>query len=238
MGMLIDELGHRYGRWTVIRREQIPGKRSACWLCRCECGVERIIDGRLLRSGLSKSCGCARVKDESGKRYGKLTVIQRYGSRPAQGTSAYAQWLCRCDCGEERIVVGSALRQGTVLSCGCTGNKLAEGKAAFRNVYRSYKRSAKVRHIDWSLSEEEVTFLTQQTCTYCGQAPTQIRRVPNTNGEYVYNGIDRVDNNKGYIRDNVVPCCKWCNVAKGTRLQEEFLDWIIQAYEYLVEAEV
>jgi hypothetical protein len=30
-------------------------------------------------------------------------------------------------------------------------------------------------------------------------------------GEWVYNGIDRVDNNKQYIKENLVSCCKKCN---------------------------
>ena len=46
------------------------------------------------------------------------------------------------------------------------------------------------------------------------------------NGDYTYNGIDRVDNTRGYTLDNVVPCCFKCNRAKDTMTKEEFLEWV------------
>lgn len=37
-------------------------------------------------------------------------------------------------------------------------------------------------------------------------------------------GIDRWDNSRGYLADNVVPCCKDCNRAKMTRPPREFVE--------------
>lgn len=54
-----------------------------------------------------------RIKDESGKRYGKLLVIKTSYSKNG------LYWLCRCDCGNETIVKGTNLRYGTTHSCGC-----------------------------------------------------------------------------------------------------------------------
>ena len=47
------------------------------------------------------------------------------------------------------------------------------------------------------------------------------------------NGIDRVDNDKGYVRGNIVPCCTNCNIAKNTFLITEFEEWINRVYEHL-----
>lgn len=58
---------------------------------------------------------------------------------------------------------------------------------------------------------------------------------PQCNGDYVYNGIDRVDNTKGYTIDNVVPCCGICNMAKGKLNQQEFQNWIKRVYKYRYE---
>lgn len=57
----------------------------------------------------------------------------------------------------------------------------------------------------WSLSESEYSVLVCQSCHYCGFAltPTGI-------------GLDRKDSERGYEIDNVVPCCRECNVAKNT----------------------
>lgn len=47
---------------------------------------------------------------------------------------------------------------------------------------------------------------------------------------YINNGIDRIDNNKGYTIDNVVPCCKMCNQAKNDYTLQEFQDWVEKIY--------
>lgn len=59
MGRIIDETGNRYGRLTVVRRDpENAYHKGANWICRCECGGERVASGIGLRQGLIKSCGC------------------------------------------------------------------------------------------------------------------------------------------------------------------------------------
>ena len=55
--MLVDICGQKFGRWTVLGRAQ-SASRSAYWSCVCECGQERSVQGKSLRRGDSKSCGC------------------------------------------------------------------------------------------------------------------------------------------------------------------------------------
>ena len=60
----VDMTGERYGRWTVIKRVPKPEYKtsnSVWWLCRCDCGTERAVDGASLRRGASQSCGCLRT---------------------------------------------------------------------------------------------------------------------------------------------------------------------------------
>lgn len=54
----------------------------------------------------------------------------------------------------------------------------------------------------------------------------------NKYSEYIYNGIDRVDNAVGYILENCIPCCEFCNKAKGTKTYFDFLDWICRLIAY------
>lgn len=49
-----------------------------------------------------------------------------------------------------------------------------------------------------------------------------------------HNGIDRIDSNDGYVQGNVVPCCKYCNMAKMDRTQDEFLKWAEETYQCFV----
>lgn len=53
--------------------------------------------------------------DLTGKKFGRLTVIERRGS------DKYGKvlWLCKCDCGNETVVRGNSLKRGLTTSCGC-----------------------------------------------------------------------------------------------------------------------
>jgi hypothetical protein len=74
----------------------------------------------------------------------------------------------------------------------------------------SIKRCAKGRHIPWELTREQAMKFWQTPCAYCG-------------AEIETLGLDRVDYTKPYTIDNVVSCCRLCNVMKFTLSPEEFL---------------
>lgn len=56
-----DLIGKTFGKWSVVSRSDRPGNKSF-WNCLCDCGTERVVQGYLLASGHSKSCGCGRPK--------------------------------------------------------------------------------------------------------------------------------------------------------------------------------
>lgn len=58
----------------------------------------------------------SRVVDETGNRYGRLTVVRR---NPENAYHKGAAWICSCECGGERVASGIGLRQGLIKSCGC-----------------------------------------------------------------------------------------------------------------------
>lgn len=51
----------------------------------------------------------------TGKRFGRLTVLKFSGT----DTGGRTKWLCRCDCGNEKIIDGYKIRSGNTQSCGC-----------------------------------------------------------------------------------------------------------------------
>lgn len=68
------------------------------------------------------------LKDLSGQRFGRWTVIKRCGTKiygEVGACSTFPLWLCRCDCGTEAIVLGNNLKAGRTLSCGCLRDELA-----------------------------------------------------------------------------------------------------------------
>ena len=59
MGLLIDLTGRRFERFIVIKRYLENDKQyDTFWLCKCDCGNERIVSSKSLRNGMTKSCGC------------------------------------------------------------------------------------------------------------------------------------------------------------------------------------
>lgn len=64
--------------------------------------------------------------DLSGRHFGNLTVLSRAGKDRTNVT-----WLCRCSCGNEKVISGASLRKGRSRSCGCNAyNWLKEQKPA------------------------------------------------------------------------------------------------------------
>jgi hypothetical protein len=118
----IDLIGKRVGKLTVLKLADKRGHNKAVlWECRCECGNYTTATTTQLKKGTKKSCGCLKKKsppnvlDLTGKRFGKLTVIERVGA-----TKKYnALWLCRCDCGNTTKARGTSLKRGETVSCGC-----------------------------------------------------------------------------------------------------------------------
>lgn len=68
-----------------------------------------------------------------GERYGRLLVIEK-----ADSLKGHVRWLCKCDCGNECIVHGSALKSGNTTSCGCY--KRENAKALYSSVRQNDKR--------------------------------------------------------------------------------------------------
>jgi len=243
-------IGQRFGKLTVLAYDHSKG--GIYWKCLCDCGNEIILRTSALKQDNTSSCGCSRVKNLigvykknlEGLKVGKLLVISK-AERPINIKNKSYYYLCKCDCGNEIITRSSELRNGTTRSCGCLIkdvmrelNCIGFGEASFNNIYKSYKYNAKKRNLDFKINKEQFKETINKNCFYCGCKPSQIYKNYNNNGDYIYNGIDRLDNKEGYIFDNVVPCCGVCNHAKHILNKEEFCNWIIKVYENLKRSEI
>lgn len=130
MGKIIDETGKTYGYLTVIERAGSKNSR-AMWKCKCKCGNECVVSGKLLRSGHTQSCGCLKIErtiarniergggDLTGQRFGKLVVIGFDSWLDHNNGHRDRMWRCKCDCGNECVINHRYLRFGDTESCGC-----------------------------------------------------------------------------------------------------------------------
>jgi len=184
-----------------------------------------------------------RISVPLGKRFGLLEVIGR-APNDKNGRSVFA---CRCRCSPDKTILVSwnSLRSNNTKSCGClkkiTGVQNARkhwmqppGHAARNIVYKNYIRDAKRFNRVFEISFEDFCRLTQLPCHYCGSPPATVSANSKfVNGQWTYNGLDRIDNAKPYTMENVVPCCATCNRAKLNLTVEEFLARIKSIAEHL-----
>lgn len=135
-----DLTGMVFGRLTVVEQTEDyvnpnDGKRTARWLCKCSCQDDRYIttNGTNLTRGLTKSCGCyaaeqtskAKLIDLTGKKFGRLTVINRSENDYIYKGKIYPRWNCICECGTLKEVMGDELRSGNTKSCGCYAKEVS-----------------------------------------------------------------------------------------------------------------
>lgn len=107
-----------FGKLTVISIQENRKKGDVVrWNCSCECGGSKIVPASRLVGGITKSCGCIKKVPDNiiGKRFGRLVVLSYAGNDKHR----QANWLCKCDCGVEKVVPGYLMKHGMTKSCGC-----------------------------------------------------------------------------------------------------------------------
>lgn len=73
-----------------------------------------------------------KMRDYTGERYGKLTVLEYVGTKRYRNGRA-TQWLCQCDCGNKTVVGSVSLKTGNTVSCGCHRRELSSKRMIERN---------------------------------------------------------------------------------------------------------
>lgn len=109
----IDILNQKFNKLRVSELAESKDGRLF-WKCICDCGSIVTVSGKSLRSGKTKSCGCIRRYDLTGRIFSNLTVLSYAYSKKG---SSY--WNCKCSCGVEKILNSINFVYGGTKSCGC-----------------------------------------------------------------------------------------------------------------------
>ena len=183
-----------------------------------------------LQNGKVKTPRGMPVESLINKQFGKLLVI-KYDGKKIYGKHNRHLWLCKCECGIEKVIKEDSLKTGNTKSCGCSKRKTGKDNHCYKGYekitgrfWSSIQQSAKVRNLDFNITIEYIWDLFNHQNGKC-----KISR------SYIYFGsskntasLDRIDSKKGYIKGNVQWVHKIVNQMKWDSNQEEFIQWCKQ----------
>lgn len=112
-------------------------------------------------------------------------------------------------------------------------DKSKDNTPAKNKLFYKYRMQAQRRNIEFKLKQKDFLQIINEDCFYCGSEHSN-REVTSSGHVLIYNGIDRLDNTKGYVLGNVVPCCRFCNQMKSDLSYDLFANQIKKIYEHIL----
>lgn len=197
-----------------------------------DCGNTKIVAGASLNKGSTKTCGCRRKQAAvnrlslTGCKFGKLIVADFSYEKKNK-----SHWLCKCDCGKFKVIIGSSLISGNTKSCGSCG-KLAYNRRGFAELSGGYwshvKHNCKLRKKrQFNITEEEAwaQFLAQnRKCAISGVELCFARNyIKNPKSQTA--SLDRIDSTKDYVIDNIQWVHKIVNKMKNNLSDCDLIAW-------------
>lgn len=200
----------KFNKLIFIEFDSIDIHGHEKWKCLCDCGIYKVIRASSVISGATKSCGCLptnQIENFAGQKFNRYTFVEyKFTDRYRQ-----SHWLCRCDCGNEKIICSNKVKSGLTKSCGCyqkevaskrKGNKHPKWRKDLTKIERESNRnrnlSPKTRK--WRL---KVFKRDKYTCQCCGV----LKQYLNAHHIYSYHSHKKLR----YKTSNGVTLCKNCH---------------------------
>jgi hypothetical protein len=122
---------------------------------------------------------------------------------------------CRCDCGDVVELTKFQFRYRLRCKTGCPKRNQGKRRKRAQSFVGHYNRLVRGdrqnRSFEVSLTYDEyVAIRSSGLCVYCNGKLSRFCI-----------GLDRIDNTRGYHKDNVVVCCAYCNFARGHLLSAD-----------------
>jgi hypothetical protein len=163
--------------------------------------------------------------------YGIRVVGGPYSSNK-RGSSKKWDFLCpHC----EKTFIAPTTNFKKAKSCYLCRGKLLRSyndSTTWDYLYHVIKGRKVSKEKGFGLTKKHFYEISKMNCHYCGAKPTITSGCKDWHPKIKINGLDRIDPSLGYFDNNVVACCKDCNVAKLDKTEEEFISWLKRIAKY------
>ena len=234
----ISNQGFSKDGWKLIKVGK-DSRNNYYALIECEnCGTQKMahyynfIDPKRVQHRCKK-CQKKFIDSIVGNTYGTIKVLSFHQQVRTKRGIYQMYFNTKCTkCGAEAVRLYNHTQW--INSNGCFECHKIFQDPTYNYMLKNYKSNAKDRSIAWELSNDDFKTLITSDCYYCGAKP-QIRPADQSKVKLPVNGIDRINSDDSYNKDNCVPCCSMCNFMKQDYTQKNFLQQINKIYQYQLE---
>lgn len=227
-------------KWLILEKISLKEDDKYIYKRKLECitcGSIKTVNAKAQENTVCITCKDAdKINDVLNKVMGTYKILS---FSHQEGYIRYYNVECTF-CGTKSVQNISHLRNnpGSCMSCKYERRNRIPTLDAPRNCVKSnYISGAKTRGLEFNLSDTEFDKLIFGDCYFCGQKPSEYKsdiHFNKTNEVFKRNGIDRLNSDLGYFKENTVTCCPTCNLMKMTLHSDLFIDHIFKIFNNIV----
>lgn len=221
-GGIVIPIGTKIFAWEIIGEPESTGG-GLRFPCQCVCGKKKIVLGKSLRDGDSKSCGCGQISEGmSGwpqPSYNCPYCLETYTSVRSlllhikQNHLQSGEKFCP-HCRQKKKTKEFTSQDRLCKACRHENGRRHYDANDLQRRYKQAKSRGSRRGLTWDIPYDDYVQLLKQPCHYCGK-PLPLTGV----------ALDRKNNGPTYSLATVVPCCRRCNTVKSDHFTyEEMLE--------------